>query len=108
MATGERTSSQSGTSTRPRSGSSGEVLGINRRIVAKKRSSKTWTSHKRVDAGLGYDTTDQILGLRFDRGLDAAAISATVRTGLAKVENVIARHDSSVHKRETPEICRVR
>jgi len=86
----------------------GEVLGINRRIVAKKRSSKTWASHKRVDAGLAYDTADQILGLRFDRGLDAATISATVRTSRAKVENVIARHDSSVHKRETPEICKIR
>jgi len=89
----------------------GEVLGINRRIVAKKRNSKTWASHKRVDAGLAYDTADQILALRFDRGLDAAAIAATaatVRTGRAKVENVIARHDSSVHKRGTPEICRIR
>lgn len=83
----------------------GEVLGINRRIVAKRRSSRLLTSHRRADAGLDYDITDQILRLRFDGGLDAADIATIVRKGRARVEGVIARYDSSVHKRAVPEIC---
>ena len=86
----------------------GEVLGINRRIVAKKRSTKVWTLHTRADMELDYDTTDQILRLRFDRGLDAAAISGIIKKNQARVESVIARYDSSAHKRETSQICRMR
>jgi NAD+ synthase len=85
----------------------GEVLGINRRIVAKRRSGKVWISHRRVDVGMDYDTADQILKLRFDGGLDAATISTIIKTSQAKVESVIARHDSSAHKRLTPEVCRM-
>ena len=87
----------------------GEVLGINRRIVAKKRRRvEAWTPRSRLDSGMDYDTTDQILKLRFDQGLDAATISAVVRKSQARVEGVIARHDWSVHKREKPEVCVVR
>jgi NAD+ synthase len=85
-----------------------EVLGINRCIVAKKRNSKLWSSHRRADAGLDYDTTDQILMLRFDHGLDPSEISAMVKKSQVRVEGVIARHDSSVHKRTKPEICPMR
>ncbi len=83
----------------------GEVLGINRRMVAKKRNANAWTSLERADMGLDYDTTDQILKLRVDRGLDPATISAMIRRSRAKVEGIIEKYESSVHKREVPEIC---
>ncbi len=83
----------------------GEVLGINRRIVAKKRTARVWATRSKLEAGMDYDTTDQILKLRFDRGLDAASISVMVKRNQAKVEGVIARFDSSFHKKRTPEIC---
>ena len=78
----------------------GEVLGISRRIVAKKSSAKVWTLHTTADMELDYDTTDQILRLRFDRGLDAATISGMIKKNQARVESVIARYDSSAHKRD--------
>jgi len=86
----------------------GEVLGINRRIVAKRKSSKQWASHRRVDAGLDYDTTDQILSLRFDSGLDAGAISTMTMKTRVKVENVLNRYESALHKRVIPEVCILR
>jgi len=86
----------------------GEVLGISRRIVAKKRRAKSWASHWRLDIGLDSDMMDQILRLSFDGGLDAATIAATVKKNRAKVESVIARYQSSLHKRETLEICVIR
>lgn len=67
-----------------------------------------WSSHRRADAGLDYDTTDQILTLRFDGALDAAAISSVVKKSQSRVESVIARYDSSAHKRIMPEICLMR
>jgi NAD+ synthase len=86
----------------------GEVLGISRRIVAKRMKAGMSTSQWRLDTGMDYEATDQILKLRFDRGLDVAAISATVKKSRAKVESVISRYDSSSHKRLTPEVCAIR
>jgi NAD+ synthase len=85
----------------------GEVLGINRRIVAKRRAQRAWTSRSRLEIGVDYDKTDQILRLRLDRGLDAATISAMVRSNQTRVESVIARYEASLHKRDRPGICAI-
>jgi len=85
----------------------GEVLGINRRIVAKRRTPRVWTSRSRLEIGMDYDKTDQILRLRLDRGLDAETISAMVKSNRTRVESVIARYDASLHKRDVPGICAI-
>ena len=57
---------------------------------------------------MDHDSMDQILRLSLEDGLDAATTAARVKKNQAKVESVIARYESSLHKRETLEVCVVR
>jgi len=87
----------------------GESLGINRRIVAKKSSPRLWPGHIAEDEiGLSYDVLDSIFKLRFDEGLGAGAIASKLKIGNAKVEAILAKYLASEHKRQMPEICKLR
>jgi len=88
----------------------GEVLGVNRRIVAKKKVNRRNRAGQAVDSisasnfDLDYGTADQIFKL-LDDGLDLESIQSRVGTSRPKVEAVIWRSESSSHKRKRPDIC---
>jgi NAD+ synthase len=87
----------------------GEVLGINRRIIAKKSSPRLWAGQlAETEIGLDYEVTDQIFKLKFEHGLDVKTISSRMKLGQSKVEGIIHRYDVSAHKRQMPEICMIR
>jgi NAD+ synthase len=87
----------------------GEVLGINRRIVAKRSSPRLWPGHiAESEIGMSYETLDRLLKLRFDEGLEVPAIAARVKQSQAKLEAILARVQGSEHKRRLPEICKLR
>jgi NAD+ synthase len=84
----------------------GEILGINRRVVAKKGSRRPRAGQVAdVKFDLDYDTADQIFKLRLDGGLEAGAIASRTGTSREKVEAIISRYESSAHKRERPNVC---
>jgi len=84
----------------------GEVLGINRRVVAKKGSRRPRAGQVAgAKFDLDFDTADQIFRLRLGDGLDVEAISSRTGTSRSKVEAVISRYESSSHKRQRPDVC---
>ena len=87
----------------------GEVLGINRRIVAKRSSPRLWPGHlAESEIGMSYETVDRLFKLRFDEGLDVPEIAAKMKLNRAKVELILAKYQASEHKRRMPEICKLR
>ncbi len=83
----------------------GEVLGINRRVVAKKSSRRPRTGQVAgTKSDLDYDMTDQIFKLRLDDGLDVQAVATLTGVSRAKVDGIISRYESSMHKRATAEL----
>ena len=87
----------------------GEALGINRRIVAKRSSPRLWPGHiAESEIGMSYETIDRLFKLRFEEGLELPAIAAKLKLNRAKVELILAKHQASEHKRQTPEICKLR
>lgn len=87
----------------------GEVLGINRRVVAKKGSRRPRAGQvSDSEFDLEYDLTDAIFKMRLDRGLDIEAIASMTGTSRTKVESIIARYEVSSHKRERPDVCLLR
>lgn len=84
----------------------GEILGINRRVVAKKGSRRPRPGQvARTKFDLDYETTDQIFKLRLDGGFDVPVIASRTGVSRAKVEAILSRYESSMHKRASPEIC---
>jgi NAD+ synthase len=87
----------------------GEVLGINRRIIAKKSSPRLWVGQlAEAEIGLSYDVIDQVFALTFDQGLDIRTVATRLKLSRAKVERLLKRYDASAHKRRMPEICVLR
>lgn len=87
----------------------GEVLGINRRVIAKRSSPRLWPGHiAESEIGMSYEAVDRLFKMRFEEGLEAAAIAANMKLSRAKVDAILAKHQASEHKRKTPEICKLR
>lgn len=87
----------------------GEVLGINRRIVAKRSSPRLWPGHIAEDEiGSSYDTIDRVFRLKIDEGLTTSAVAARVKISRQKLDSILAKYRGSEHKRQMPEICRLR
>lgn len=87
----------------------GEVLGINRRIVAKRSSPRLWPGHlAEEEIGTPYEVVDEVLKLKFDEGLTDSAVVSRVKLGRDKLETILAKHKASEHKRQMPEICKLR
>lgn len=87
----------------------GEVLGINRRIIAKRSSPRLWPGHlAEEEIGSTYEVVDQVLKLKFDEGLPDAAVAAKAKMTRAKLEAILSKYKASEHKRQMPEICKLR
>ncbi len=87
----------------------GEVLGINRRIVAKRSSPRLWPGHiAESEIGMSYETIDRLFKLRFEEGLEVPAIAARVKQNQAKLKAILSKYEASEHKRQMPEICKLR
>jgi NAD+ synthase len=87
----------------------GEVLGINRRIIAKRSSPRLWPGHIAEDEiGSTYDIVDQVLKLKFDEGLTNSAVAVRVKISREKLASILAKYKASAHKRQMPEICKLR
>jgi NAD+ synthase len=87
----------------------GEALGINRRIVAKRSSPRLWPGHiAESEIGMSYETIDRLFKLRFEEGLELPAIASRMKLNRAKVEPILAKYQVSEHKRQMPEICKLR
>jgi len=85
-----------------------EVLGVNRRIVVKKRNGRLRGGQAaEINFELDYGTADQILRLRFEDGLDVKSIADRTRVPSTRVEAVLSRCESSSHKRRKPDVCSV-
>jgi NAD+ synthase len=87
----------------------GEALGINRRIVAKRSSPRLWPGHiAESEIGMSYEAIDRLFKLRFEERLEVPAIAAKMKLNRAKVELILAKYQASEHKRQMPEICKLR
>jgi len=87
----------------------GEALGINRHIVAKRSSPRLWPGHlAESEIGMSYEAIDRLFKLRFEEGLEVPAIAARMKLNRAKVELILAKYQASEHKRQMPEICKLR
>lgn len=87
----------------------GEALGINRRIVAKRSSPRLWPGHiAESEIGMSYETIDRLFKLRFEEGLEVAAVATRLKMNRAKVMAILAKYQASEHKRRMPEICKLR
>ena len=87
----------------------GEVLGVNRRIVAKKKRNRTRRPGQVADANsdLDYGVVDQVFRLRLEQGLDVGSVASRLDVPRSKVEAILSRHESSSHKRKRAEVCAV-
>jgi NAD+ synthase len=87
----------------------GEVLGVNRRIISKRSSPRLWPGQlAESEIGLSYDVIDEILKLRFDQRAEAKGISSRLKIPQSDVEKIVSRYTISSHKRQMPEICKIR
>jgi NAD+ synthase len=87
----------------------GEALGINRRIVAKRSSPRLWPGHiAESEIGMSYETVDRLFKLKFEEGLGVDAITAKMKLNQAKLNAILAKYQASEHKRQMPEICKLR
>jgi NAD synthase len=87
----------------------GEALGINRRIVAKRSSPRLWPGHiAESEIGMSYETIDKLFKLRFEEGLEVPAIAAKMKLNRAKLNAILTKYQASEHKRQMPEICKLR
>lgn len=87
----------------------GEGLGINRRIIAKRSSPRLWPGHIAEDEiGSTYDVVDQVFKLKFDEGLTTSAVATRVKLSRSKLDAILAKYKASEHKRQMPEICKLR
>lgn len=87
----------------------GEVLGINRRIIAKRSSPRLWAGHIAEDEiGATYEVVDEVFKLKFDEGLTNSAIATRVKIPREKLDAILAKNKASEHKRHMPDICRIR
>jgi NAD+ synthase len=87
----------------------GEALGINRRIVAKRSSPRLWPGHvAESEIGMSYELVDRLFKLRFEEGLEVPAIAARMKQSQAKLDAILAKYQASEHKRQMPEICKLR
>ncbi len=87
----------------------GEMLGIDRRIVAKRSSPRLWPGHiAEAEIGMSYEVIDRIFKLRFEEELEPPAIAARVKVSQADLDAVLTKYQLSEHKRRMPEICKLR
>ena len=87
----------------------GEALGINRRIIAKQSSPRLWPGHiAESEIGMSYETIDKLFKLRFEEGMEVADIASKMKQSPAKLEAILAKYQASEHKRQMPEICKLR
>ena len=87
----------------------GEALGINRRIVAKRSSPRLWPGHiAESEIGMSYETVDRLFKLKFEEGLGVDAIAAKMKLSQTKLNAILAKYQASEHKRQMPEICKLR
>ena len=70
----------------------GEVLGINRRIDAKRSSPRLWPGHlAESEIGVSYETLDRLFKLRLEEGLEVPAIDAKMSLSRANLEAILSR-----------------
>lgn len=87
----------------------GEVLGVDRRIIAKKSSPRLWPGHiAEEEIGVSYEVVDEVFRLKLDEGLTTSAVATRVKLSRPKLDAILAKYKASQHKREMPEICRLR
>jgi NAD+ synthase len=87
----------------------GEALGINRRIVAKRSSPRLWPGHiAEEEIGSTYDVVDQVFKLKLEEGLTTSAVAARLKLSRPKLDAILAKYEASEHKRQMPEICKIR
>jgi len=87
----------------------GEVLGINRRIIAKRSSPRLWPGHIAEDEiGSAYDVVDRVFKLKFDEGLSNSEVASRAKLSRQKLDAILAKCEASEHKRGMPEICKLR
>ncbi len=87
----------------------GEALGINRRIVAKRSSPRLWPGHIAEDEiGSTYDVVDQVFKLKLEEGLTTSAVATRLKLSRPKLDAILAKYKASEHKRQMPEICKIR
>ncbi len=86
----------------------GEILGIGRKIIAKRSSPRLWPGQTAEgELGASYDVIDSVFELHSRRRLSPKGIAASVGIPTSEVKRILARKTQTEHKRAMPEICRV-
>jgi NH3-dependent NAD+ synthetase len=57
---------------------------------------------------MSYETVDRLFKLKFEEGLEVDAIAAKMKLNQAKLDAILAKYQASEHKRQMPEICKLR
>lgn len=87
----------------------GEILGINRRIIAKRSSPRLWPGQTAEgELGMTYETIDSVLRLYLDQRLSVKMVSSKLKMDPEKVKKIVSKYRETAHKRKIPEICRIR
>jgi NAD+ synthase len=84
----------------------GEVLGINRRIVAKRTKKFMIRQAERI-FNLDYDVVDEIFKLRVDLGMSSEMTAMRLGIPGAEIDAVISRYESSSQS-QLPKLCSLR
>ncbi len=87
----------------------GEILGVRRRIVSKRSSPRLWPGQTAEgELGLSYDSIDSVFRMYLDQKLDIKTISSRLKIEQDSIKKLVSRYHETSHKRQMPEICKIR
>ena len=87
----------------------GEMLGVSRRIIEKPSSPGLWAGQTAEgELGMSYEDIDGVLRTLLDQKRGTRETAAKLGMKLEDVRAIASRYEGSAHKRQAPEVCRLR
>jgi NAD+ synthase len=87
----------------------GEILGVRRRIISKRSSPSLWPGQTAEgELGLSYESIDTVFKMYFDQKLSVRTISSRLKIEVSTIQNLVSHYHETRHKREMPQICKLR
>ena len=87
----------------------GEILGVRRRIISKRSSPRLWPGQTAErELGLSYDSIDSVFKMYFGQKLTVKTISSRLKLEHGMIQKLISKYHETRHKRQMPEICKIR
>lgn len=86
----------------------GEILGISRRITAKRSSPRLWPGQTAEgELGMSYEAIDSVLRMHVDLKKSVREVAAKLGLSVEQVRMISGRLERTEHKRRVPEVCKV-